>query len=338
MYYRGRVAASLEVVWAHSLRASDGEDYDRFVAASAGGHYAQTRAFERPIRAARPSVVRYFLARERGRVLGTALVVRSALGPILLPTAKVERGPVCQAPSDLGRVAAALTRSARARGIVKLAVMPYWAGAEADEASRALVSLGFRDTQRPDGAHARTLRIDLTSTGVETLLAGREHDRLRRRVAHATKAGALARQGGRADLEEHRRLTERMMRAQKRSTRSSAYYDALWASMLSSEARGALFVCEHLGRTLATVVVLRHGGLAVYAEGATTLEPSKISKSVPPLLAAIDWAKKAGCDTFDLGGIPIEDDTDPKRKSIAHLKRDFAETPVSLVHEHTRLF
>jgi len=331
------VSASLDVVWAASLSAADGADYDRFVRESSAGHYAQTRAWARVARETRPSVVRYFLAREAEDVVGAALVVRTALGPLPLPVATVDRGPVVRHPGDLARVGSALASAALARGVLRLSVMPYWTGDDAAAATRSLSVAGFHDVQRPDGAHAETLRIDLGATTDEGLV-GRGQERLRRRVAQATRAGAVARRGTHADFERHRVLTAEMMRAQNRSTRSRAHDDALWTDMLADGSRGALFVCAHEGRTVATVIVLRHGDVAVYAQGATTLEPSKISKSVPALLAAIAWSRDAGCRAFDLGGIPAEDDTDDKRRRIAHLKLDFAHEPVRLVRQHARLF
>jgi hypothetical protein len=335
------VTARVDVVWTPSLRATDGEDYDRFVADSRSGHYAQTRAFWSVERATRSSCARYVLVRERGCVIGAALVTRARWGPLSLPWAAIERGPVCRAPGDLARVALALARRARAHGVVRLAVMPYWAGDDADAASLALSEAGFHETPRPDGAHAQTLRIDLSQRGNgEDFLALPGQARLRRRATQAAKAGAVARRGTRSDFEEHRHLTDRMMHAQGKSLRSSAYYDALWSYMLTNgahDSRGALFVGELGQRILATVVVLRHGRTAVYAQGATTLEPNRISKSVPPLLAAIRWAQAEGCQTFDLGGIPDEGDTDPKRRRIAHLKLDFAPEPVRLVRRHERV-
>jgi lipid II:glycine glycyltransferase (peptidoglycan interpeptide bridge formation enzyme) len=288
-------------------------------------------------RATRPSVLRWFLAREAGRVVGAALVVRSALGSLPLPVATVDRGPIVREPGDLARIASVLARTARKHGVLRLAVTPYWADADADRATRALADAGFRDVQRPDGAHSVTLRIDLETTTDEALL-GAGQERLRRRVAQADRAGAVARRGTRADFDEHCQLMAQMMRAQGKSTRAAAHHAALWEDMLADGSRGALFVCAHEGRTVATVIALRHESFTVYAQGATTLAPSHISKSVPPLLAAIAWARDRGCRVFDLGGIPAPDDTDEKRGRIAHVKLDFARAPVRLVREHARLF
>jgi len=83
---------------------------------------------------------------------------------------------------------------------------------------------------------------------------------------------------------------------------------------------------------------LRHANMAVYVAGASILEARPFSKTALPLVAAARWARDAGCDTFDLGGVPMQGDTDEKRIAIAQFKRDFAKTPVRLVHEHARWF
>jgi lipid II:glycine glycyltransferase (peptidoglycan interpeptide bridge formation enzyme) len=329
---------SLDVVWTESLRNADRDEYDRFVAEAAGGHYAQTLGFGAVARRAGPCRLRYFLARDRGRLIGTALVTRASLGPAVLPSAKVERGPVCDDPSELCRVARALARTARSRGVVRLSVMPYWADAAADVAMRALREAGFRDSQRADGAHARTLRIDLGRTDDEEICSARGQERLRRRREQACRAGAITRKGGREDFETHFRLTEEMMRAQGKRHRPASHARALAGFVLADSLRGALFVCELGGKPVATALVLRHAGIATYAQGATSLEKSSVTKSVPVLLAAIQWARTAGCHTFDLGGIPLEGDRDAKRAAIARLKFDFARDAVRLVREHTRLF
>lgn len=59
---------------------------------------------------------------------------------------------------------------------------------------------------------------------------------------------------------------------------------------------------------------------------------------VVPVAQAVLWAKKIGAHSFDLGGIPLEGDTDPKRGSIAKFKYGSSHTEVSLVHEHVRWF
>ena len=58
----------------------------------------------------------------------------------------------------------------------------------------------------------------------------------------------------------------------------------------------------------------------------------------PALMAAIRAARDAGCEVFDLGGVPLPEDQDEKRVNIARFKFDFASSPVRLVGEHARWF
>ena len=46
--------------------------------------------------------------------------------------------------------------------------------------------------------------------------------------------------------------------------------------------------------------------------------------------------RDVGCETFDLGGIPAETDTDAKRNAIATFKFDFDKKRVRRVHRHAR--
>ena len=80
---------------------------------------------------------------------------------------------------------------------------------------------------------------------------------------------------------------------------------------------------------------MRHGALATYAWGASVPEKLPFSKAIPALVAAIRWARDVGCATFDLGGIPLDGDSDPKRNAIATFKYDFDKQRVRLVREHS---
>jgi peptidoglycan pentaglycine glycine transferase (the first glycine) len=331
------MASSLDVLWTHSLGGADAEAFDRFVADAAGGHYAQTRAWEPVARATRPCTVRYFLARDGARVVGAALVQKTSLGPLALPFAAVDRGPVLADVDDAPRVLDALARAARRRGIVRLTVMPYWADEAADRVTRDLRAARFRDVQALDGAHTSTLRLDLEGKTDEALFAGKAREQVRYGVRQAEKAGARARPGTRVDVEEHQRLYGEQMGAQGRG-KSLAWYEALWSAMLTDPARGGFFVCEHEGRVVGTVVVLRHGRQVTYVYGATSANPPRLPKTVLPLTLAIRWARDQGAAVFDLGGVPSEEDGDPKRVAIAKFKLDFSKTRVKLVREHARWF
>jgi hypothetical protein len=326
--------ARLATLWAPRLAGRDARDYDEFVLSAASGHYAQTRAWADVALRARPCRVRFFLARDGGDVVGAALVLRASVGPVVLPFAEVERGPVCARVEDVPRVARALGRCAALFGVAHLAIMPYWGGDHATQVEASLRAEGFSPANRADGAHAATLRLPLVAGAIERTLGGGDREQLRRLVRKAVAAGATVERGGPSALAEHRRFTARRAVAAGAHDKSRTWYEALAAWL--DDARGAIFVCRFAGKAVGTAIVLRHGGLAVYAYGATDPAPRAFSKSVLPLVEAIRWASDAGCDRFDMGGVPAAGDRDAKRASIARFKRHFAKETLPLVRRHAR--
>jgi hypothetical protein len=124
-----------------------------------------------------------------------------------------------------------------------------------------------------------------------------------------------------------------LMQGQGRRDKPAAWWDAL-RRFVDDESRGALFACDLAGRTVAAAVVLRHGGQVTFGWGASVADDLPFSKSVPALVAAMRWARDVGCARFDLGGVPLEEDRDPKRNAIARFKHVFDPHRVRLVREH----
>ncbi len=315
------------------LLGPDAAEYDAFVLASPAGHASQTRAWAEVARAGGPVRTSFAVARREGRVIGSALVCRPVALGVGLPWAWVERGPVVADVTSLAEVTRALATALRRRGVLRLRVMPYWAEGDAARAEALLRSAGLSDVQTADGPHACTLRLTLAGVAEKELFAGKSKEQVRWRAGQAEKAGAVARRGEDRDWDRLRELHRGLMQAQGKRARPEAWWDAL-RRHVSDDARGAFFACDHDGRTIAAAVILRHGGLATYAWGASVPDKLPFSKAVPALVAAIRWAYAAGCHTFDLGGVPLEGDRDPKRAAIATFKYDFDRTRVRLVREH----
>jgi lipid II:glycine glycyltransferase (peptidoglycan interpeptide bridge formation enzyme) len=189
--------------------------------------------------------------------------------------------------------------------------------------------------QELDGAHASTLRVDVGGKDDDAILAGSERKKLRYELKNAEKAGARVRRGGAEDVAILARLDAELAAAQGRHERG-AWFAAIAEYLREDPARGALLVCEHEGTAVSAVLVLRHATTAVYCAGASVVAQRPFSKTALPLVEAARWARDAGCATFDLGGVPLEGDDDPKRAAIAQFKRDFSKTPVQLVREHAR--
>jgi lipid II:glycine glycyltransferase (peptidoglycan interpeptide bridge formation enzyme) len=314
------------------LSESSAREYDAFVLGSPAGHVAQTRPWAAIARAGAQVKPYFAVLRRDGKIVGTALVLRPVVLGVPLPWAWTERGPVVDDVALLGEVVRALARALRGRGVARLRVMPYWSGANAERAEAVLRSVGLRLVQTPDGPHASTLRLAL-DVGAAELLGGKNKGQVRWRSRQAERAGATARRGGVPDWERLRELYAGLMEGQGKRDRPDRWWDAV-RSFASDDTRGALFACDHHGRTVAACVVLRHGALATYAWGASVPEKLPFSKAILALVAGIRWAREAGATTFDLGGIPEEDDHDPKRAAIATFKHDFDKKRVRLVREH----
>lgn len=327
---------NLRLQWARTFVGRDADDYDAFVARAASGHYAQTRRWAPVARAGRPYAPSFVLARTAdGDVVGTALVLRACWRGLPLPYAVVERGPVVESPARLQPFLRQLARAARRRGIVRLSVMPYWEASAGLPLQETLQALGWRDVQRPGGQHVRTLRVSTAGKTDDHLFAGSAFAALRRKMRAAEQAGARARRGTATDLPAFATLYNALMQRQQRPQKSAAWLQALAARDFGVGGDVGLFFTELDGRALAAALTVRHERLVTFALGAADETPSKISKMVPAMVAAIRWARDVGAD-FDLGGIPVDGDSDPKRQSIAQFKRDFAQAPVALLGQHAR--
>ena len=314
------------------LSGSVAAEYDAFVLASTAGHAAQTRPWVEVARAGSHVRTSFAVVRREGRIVGGALVLRPALLGVALPWAWVDRGPVVAEVALLADVTRALGRALRRRGIARLRVMPYWANDDAARAEELLRSVGLRDVQTADGPHASTLRLALGGPEVE-LFAGKSKEQVRWRARQAERAGAVARRGEERDWGRLREMHRDLMQSQGKRERPDRWWNAV-RRFASDDARGALFACDYNGHTVAVAVVLRQGGLVTYAWGASVADKLPFSKAIPALVAAIRWARDVGCHTFDLGGVPLEEDRDPKRAAIATFKYDFDRTRVRLVRAH----
>lgn len=328
----------LETVLRAKLSPEEERDYDAFVAQAADGGFAQLRDYAELATSDRPFGAAYFLAREGGALVGAALVLRGRLGPLPLPFAQVERGPVVDEPSRLGEVLGALRRALRRRGVARLSVMPYWSGPARVAVEATLARLGYTPVDDDAGAHVRSLRMPLVGTEAE-VLAGSGRKTLRYELKQAEKAGVVSARARGEESQAFIALSRETMGAQGRAeaAKGDAFGHAL-ARVTARSERVACFVSRDgaSGRPLGAVVVARTDQRLTLLLGATTTERRPFSKMSPPLVEAIRWARGHGARELDLGGVPREGDADPKRAAISAFKHGFSRETVDLVREHTR--
>lgn len=327
----------MDVTLRATLSAQDADDFDRFAAEAKGGHYTQTRRWADVAVAGRPLRIRFFLARDAGKVVGSGVLLQPHAAFIGAPVLRLERGPVCDDPERVAEVARALSRAARLRGGFRVQVMPYWAGDDVEPVERALRAVRFRSVQELDGAHACTLRLAIGGKKDADILAGGERRKLRSELKQAEQKGARVRVGNAADVPTFARLHADLMGRQGKGTKPDAFYHRL-AERVGPDGPASLFLCEHEGEAVAAVLVVRHAKLTTFVMGASDASRRPFTKMAPALMAAIRAARDAGCEVFDLGGVPMPEDQDEKRVNIARFKFDFASSPVRLVGEHARWF
>lgn len=325
----------MDIVLTARPEPEDGRAFDAFVARGPTASFAQLRDYGTLAAASRPFSPYVFLARERGEIVGAALVLRSTLGPLGLPFAQVERGPVVAAPERLSEVLVHLRRALLARGIVRLSVMPYLADDDVGPAERTLADLGYHPIDDPAGAHVRTLRMPIDAPNEADVFAGSERKTLRYELKQAKKLGVRTDRVRGDGCRAFFALMDETLSAQGKPSPKPAFAAALGEVTGYSE-RVACFVSRDDERDLGGVVVVRTDTRLHLAHGATSLAKRPYSKMSPPLAAAITWARSFGARELDLGGVPHEDDTDPKRNAIAAFKHGFSKTRVRLCREHVR--
>ncbi len=325
----------LETTLRARLEAHEADEYDAFVATARSGSFAQLRDYETLATSDRPFTARYFLAKEAGKLVGTALVLRSRLGRFPLPFAQVERGPVVDDLERLPEVVRALRRALAVRGVARVAVMPYVSGPAREEVERRLSAQRFRAVDDPAGSHVLTLRMPIDAPKASDVYAGSFRKTLRYELKHAEKTGVVCTRARGEEAFGFVKLSQAAMAAQGKAGKSDAFGRAL-ATVTTRSDRIAVFVAREGDELVGAVVMARTDDRLTLLLGATSLEKKPYSKMSPPLAEAIAWGRSLGAKELDLGGIPRRDDPDTKRKAIAAFKYGFSRDEVDLVREHVR--
>lgn len=164
-------------------------------------------------------------------------------------------------------------------------------------------ALGFRpslQTVQPP----RTIMIDIA--GAEDAILARMNQGTRRKIRQSQKNGIRYYQATRNDV---RKFTDMMAVTGSRNefgVHEPAYY-ALTHNLFVPD-HGAIFLAEHEGDLLAGIFVFAVSGSAWYVYGASSNVKRNLMGSYGVQWEAIRWAKARGCTTYDMWGIPDEDE------------------------------
>jgi lipid II:glycine glycyltransferase (peptidoglycan interpeptide bridge formation enzyme) len=172
-----------------------------------------------------------------------------------------------------------------------------------DESPPDPTALGFRtapQTIQPP----RTILIDITSD--DDAIMARMNQGTRRKIRQSLKNGVVYREASREDVARFTQLMTTTGARNDFGVHEATYYERAYDLFVPQHA--ALILAEHEGETLAGVMVFAVGKTAWYLYGASSDSKRNLMASYGVQWAAIQWAKARGCTTYDLWGIPDEDE------------------------------
>ncbi len=285
----------------HSTSDINESDWNSFVAASPSGHVLQSSQWGHLKEVFGWQVARLAIE-DRGQWRAGAQVLFRPLGPQTI--AYVPKGPV----ADLADVEVtqtlleALHHLCRQRRAILLKVEPDMA--EDPALAQRLTDLGFRPS--PQTIQPRcTILLDLTSDP-EAILA-RMKSKTRYNIRLAARKGVTVREGTSEDLPGFYRLMQITGQRDGFGIHSESYYQTAH-QLFVPQGLARLFLATLEDKVLGGIMAFAFGQRAWYMYGVSSDEHRNLMPNYLLQWEAIKWARERGCLTYDLWGIPDEEE------------------------------
>ena len=195
---------------------------------------------------------------------------------------------------------------------------PPWYSSGALEVSRFLPPHPFiragADIQPPD-----TVLVDLNES-MESI-AAQMKPKWRYNARLALKKGVTISRAGPEKLDNFYTLLKETARRDGIAIHSIEYYRALFEE--SPPSCVSLYLAEHEGDLLAGIVTLFRGREAVYLYGASSDKKRNLMAPYALQMKAMEDAKGAGCEVYDLFGIPPGEDPNHPMAGLYRFKTGF---------------
>ena len=281
-------------------------DWDRFVVSHPQAHVLQLSLWARLKECFGWRARRVALVEEGHICAGAQLLLRPFFprlrrGPCL---AYVPKGPLVHW-EDVVTTAVLLSAIhplAREAGSVCLTIEPELF--DAPQLDLRLRECGFRPSAR--GVQPRrTIHLDLRPSEEEILAAMKSKTRYNIRLAQRREVEV--RVGDAEDVATFYRLSQVTGERDQYGVHSHAYYRRAY-DLFVPAGLARLFLAEYQGQPLAGLMVFACGPRAWYFYGASSNEERHRMPNYALQWAAIRWAKASGCETYDLWGVPDEDE------------------------------
>ncbi len=277
--------------------------WDECVAAAPAGHVLQSWAWGELKAGFGWRVQRLAVGGACAQVLYRSLP--GGLGTI----AYVPKGPLTRYddPSSLQALLGAIRPLARQQRAICLKIEP---NLEDDPAlAGRFQALGFRPSPQ-EVQPRRTILVNLDAEPEDLLR--RMKQKTRYNVRLAARKGVTVRAGDEADLPAFYRLMEVTAQRENFGIHTQSYYEAAHRLFVAS-GRGRLLLAEYEGQLLAGLVVFAmcgdaRGDTACYMYGASSDQHRNRMPTYLLQWEAMLWAREQGCRTYDLWGVPDEDE------------------------------
>jgi lipid II:glycine glycyltransferase (peptidoglycan interpeptide bridge formation enzyme) len=305
-------------------------EWDKWVAATDGGHHLQTSGWAEVKAGAGWRASRILLRRDGVLVGGCQLLVRTV--PVLGGLAYVPRGPVLASaePDLLDALMAAVRGFARRRRIAVVKIQPPVDRPDlpAQLESRGLVHSDLNTA--PIASVVTDVGADRTEDEIFTGLRATT----RRRVRQAQKRGVTVRTGTAEDLPVLQMIIEATAERQGFAPYPQDYYRRLW-DVFGDTGQAHLLVAEHEGVPLSAALLIAFGDTVLYKIGGwrdVAGSPPGINELMH--WTGIRWAHARGFRRYDFEGIPLEvarailDGAGGDPKGVAFFKLGFGGEPV----------
>ncbi|MBN1811282.1 MAG: peptidoglycan bridge formation glycyltransferase FemA/FemB family protein [Anaerolineae bacterium] len=280
------------------------DTWDAFITGHPSGHILQTSPWGALKSQFGWSDQRVGLAHVDQLIAGAQVLIRhlpAGLGCL----AYVPKGPLVNW-EDGAQVTAmmnALDRAARAQGAVALTIEPDLP--DEDTHSEWLHALGFSPSPLSSVQPRRTIVVDI-APGEDTILAAMKQ-KTRYNVRLASRKGVTAREATEADLPAFHALMAATGERDAFGVHTPAYYEAAYRLFVPL-GWARLLLAEVEEEAVAAVMVFALPPRSWYFYGASS---DAHREKMPAYLLqweAIRWAKSLGCITYDLYGVPDQDE------------------------------
>ena len=285
---------------------SEGE-WDHFVSHHPHGHVLQTLNWGRlkAMHGWKPMHASVFA--QQGKPIGVVLTLIRTLPYGLGNIAYVPRGPVVNWDNEeyATLAAQAAGRLARNAGAFALVIEPDLLDTATDRALLARLGLQYVDF----GVQPRrTIWVNLDVDEEVDILAAMKQ-KTRYNIGLARRKGVTVRAGAPEDAELFYGMMQTTAERDTFSIHPLAYYkDFMQLFTLGEHAPARLLIAEHEGVPLAALIVTAVGERAIYLYGASANQKRELMPAYLLQWEAMLWARARGCKTYDLWGVPDEDE------------------------------